>query len=278
MVRQSVVAGELTLTTWLWLALAGVLVGVAKTAIDGVGSVAVVIFAAVLPARESTGAILPLLLCGDVDRRGLVPASRRLGHLLRLLPGVLPGLLLGAWFLAVADDAVMRRTIAVILLVMCARPAVAARRKRPEQTTGGHQSIRTALMTLGAGAIAGFATMTANAAGPVTTVYLIRAGLPMLRMIGTGAWFYLVVNLAKVPFSAGLGLITPTSLVRDALLVPALLLGAGTGDPAGRTLAAAPVRGARTRVLRGDGSAAPPLTCGRECSCTLIVSSDILTL
>ena len=71
--------------------------------------------------------------------------------------------------------------------------------------------------------------MTANAAGPVTTVYLIRAGLPMLRMIGTGAWFYLAVNLAKVPFSAGLGLITGTSLVRDALLVPAVFCGAGLG-------------------------------------------------
>ena len=58
--------GELTLTVWLWLAVAGVLVGVAKTAINGVGSIAVVIFAAVLPARESTGAILPLLLCGDL--------------------------------------------------------------------------------------------------------------------------------------------------------------------------------------------------------------------
>ena len=115
-------------------------------------------------------------------------------------------------------------------------------------------------MTVGTGATAGFATMTANAAGPVTTIYLIRAGLPMLRMIGTGAWFYLVVNLAKVPFSAGLGLITPASLVRDALLVPALLVGAGPGDPAGRTPAAAPVRGGRSRVLRGDGRAAPRLT------------------
>ena len=85
------------------------------------------------------------------------------------------------------------------------------------------------MVTLAAGATAGFATMTANAAGPVTTVYLIRAGLPMLRMIGTGAWFYLVVNLAKVPFSAGLGLITPASLVRDALLLPALVAGAVLG-------------------------------------------------
>lgn len=87
--------GELTITTWLWLALAGVLVGVAKTAIAGVGSVAVVIFAAVLPARESTGAILPLLVCGDLV--AVVHYRRHADWVIlwRLLPGVLPGLLLG---------------------------------------------------------------------------------------------------------------------------------------------------------------------------------------
>ena len=79
------------------------------------------------------------------------------------------------------------------------------------------------------GVAAGFATMTANAAGPVTTLYLIMAGLPMLKMLGTGAWFYLFVNLAKVPFSVSLGLIALPSLVLDALLVPAMLAGALIG-------------------------------------------------
>jgi uncharacterized membrane protein YfcA len=220
--------GELTLTVWLWLALAGVLVGVAKTALNGVGSIAVVIFAAVLPARESTGAILPLLLCGDVIAVSWYRRHADWSTMWRLVPGVLPGLLLGAWFLSVVDDVLMRRTIAITLLVMCAvqawqllRGADLAAVGSPPQPHG--------LMTFGTGAAAGFATMTANAAGPITTIYLIRAGLPMLRMIGTGAWFYLLVNLAKVPFSAGLGLITPTSLVRDALLVPALLVGAVLG-------------------------------------------------
>ena len=221
-------AGDLTLTAWVWLALAGMLVGVAKTAINGVGSVAVVIFAAVLPARESTGAILPLLLCGDVIAVAWYRRHADWGTIWRLLPGVLPGLFLGAWFLSVVDDALMRRTIALILLVMCtgqlwqllhrAGPAS----NEPARAQHG-------VVTLGVGATAGFATMTANAAGPVTTIYLIRAGLPVLRMIGTGAWFYLVVNLAKVPFSAGLGLITPASLVRDALLLPALVAGAVLG-------------------------------------------------
>ena len=218
----------MTLTAWLWLALAGMLVGVAKTAINGVASIAVVIFAAVLPARESTGAILPLLLCGDVIAVLWYRRHADWHTIWRLLPGVLPGLVLGAWFLAVVDDVLMRRTIGVVLLVMCTLQlwqltrSTAAGSSRFARPTHG-------LVTVSTGATAGFATMTANAAGPVTTIYLIRAGLPMLRMIGTGAWFYLVVNLAKVPFSAGLGLITPASLVRDALLVPALLLGAGLG-------------------------------------------------
>ena len=219
--------GELTLTAWLWLAVAGVLVGVAKTAIAGVGSIAVVIFAAVLPARESTGAILPLLLVGDVVAVAYYRRHADWGTLWRLLPGVLPGLLLGVWFLAMVDDVVMRRTIAATLLVMCALQ-LWQRVRGPDLTTGTAGRPHGAA-TLGMGVAAGFATMTANAAGPVTTVYLIRAGLPMLQMIGTGAWFYLVVNLTKVPFSAGLGLITPVSLVRDALLVPALLLGAALG-------------------------------------------------
>jgi uncharacterized membrane protein YfcA len=228
-------AGDLSLDVWLWLALAGVLVGLAKTAINGVGSIAVVIFAAVLPARESTGAILPLLLCGDVLAVAWYRRHADWATMWRLVPGVLPGLLLGVWFLSVADDQVMRRTIAVILLAMCAlqlwqrghRPAPPAESpgRAPGQSTG-HAHTPT---TLGTGVAAGFATMTANAAGPITTVYLIRSGLPMLRMIGTGAWFYLAVNLAKVPFSAGLGLITSTSLVRDALLLPALLVGAALG-------------------------------------------------
>jgi uncharacterized protein len=119
---------ELSVAAWLWLGLAGVLIGVAKTAISGVGSLAIVIFAAALPARESTGAVLPLLLCGDV--------------------------VAVAYYRRHADWAILGRLLP--------RVAVAV------------------------GATAGFATMTANAAGPVTTLYLIIAGLPKLEMLGTG--------------------------------------------------------------------------------------------
>jgi uncharacterized membrane protein YfcA len=213
------------MTSWVALLLAAALVGFAKTCLGGAASVGVVLFAAALPARESTGALLPLLLIGDLLAVGLYRRHGSWTTLLRLLPGVLPGLALGAWFVAAVDDTVMRLAIGVILLVMTGIQLVQRARSRTSREPPSPDQ----LLSVGIGALAGFATMTANAGGPVMTLYLILAGLPMLGMLGTGAWFFLSVNLAKLPFSAGLGLITAPSLLMDATLVPAMLLGGLVG-------------------------------------------------
>jgi len=45
---------------WAMLALAAALVGFSKTGIAGIGSLPILLFATVLPAKESTGALLPV--------------------------------------------------------------------------------------------------------------------------------------------------------------------------------------------------------------------------
>lgn len=222
---------ELTPLDWAVLALGAAIVGFAKTAVGGAGALAVVAFAAALPAKESTGALLPLLCVGDVVAVRVYHRHADWAVLLRMLPGVLPGLMLGAWFVAVADDSLMRPSIGAILLLMTAVQLWMRRAKTEPPGEGEALSRRRPRhsVTVAMGAAAGFATMTANAAGPLTTLYLIMAGLPMLQFLGTAAWFYLVVNGAKVPFSAGLSLISQDSLLMDALLVPALCLGALAG-------------------------------------------------
>ncbi|HNV10124.1 MAG TPA: sulfite exporter TauE/SafE family protein, partial [Propionibacteriaceae bacterium] len=96
---------------WLWMALAALVVGISKTSVGGLGAIAVAIFALVMPAKESTAAVLLLLIVGDV-----VAVLRYRRHadwklLLSLLPWVLPGLALGAWFLGRVDDQVLRKSI-----------------------------------------------------------------------------------------------------------------------------------------------------------------------
>ena len=77
----------------------------------------------------------------------------------------------------------------------------------------------------GYGASAGFATTVANAAGPVMNLYLLARRLPKHEFVATGAWFFFVVNLVKLPIYAGHGLIDRRSLLFDLALAPSVVGG-----------------------------------------------------
>lgn len=85
------------------------MVGVGKTAIGGVVTLSVVAFASVLPTRESTGALLVLLLVGDAIAVWTYRRDADLPLITRLIAPVLIGVFLGAAFLAWPRRAGSRR-------------------------------------------------------------------------------------------------------------------------------------------------------------------------
>ncbi len=62
-------------------------------------------------------------------------------------------------------------------------------------------------------------------------LYLLAMRLPKIVFVGTAAWYFLVLNVFKVPFSASLGLINPASLSVALLLGPFAMIGALAGRP-----------------------------------------------
>jgi uncharacterized protein len=221
---------DLTPGQWATLAVAVLVVGFAKTAIGGSGALAVVLFASVLPARESTGHVLPLLIAGDLIAVVVYRGHADWRMLLRLFPWVAVGTVLGAVFVAYADDEVMRISIGVTLLVLSAGQLLHRRPgAEPSPAAGTRPAVPHRALAAGAGVLAGITTMVANAAGAVTSLYFLLSGLPMLGFLGTGAWFYLVVNVFKVPFSVGLGLLDWGAVLLTLALVPAVGAGALIG-------------------------------------------------
>ncbi|MFC9223866.1 TSUP family transporter [Streptomyces hygroscopicus] len=237
-----------TVTLWEFAALAAaaILVGFSKTAVSGANTVSLAIFAAVLPARESTGVLLPLLIVGDVLAVRTYRRHAHWGTLWRLFPAVAAGVVVGTVFLLWAGDAAVRTSIGAILLLMAGvtlwRRRTAARAETPAVPTAPTAPtapvVPAAPDTDGAGArlkagsygvLGGFTTMVANAGGPVMSLYLLSAGFRKLGFLGTSAWFFLIVNVAKVPFSVGLGLIDGRSLLLDALLALFVVPGAFIG-------------------------------------------------
>jgi uncharacterized membrane protein YfcA len=222
------------------LLVAASLVGLSKTALPGAGTITVAVFAAVLPAKESTGALLVLLILGDLFAVRMYHAHADWRTLRRMVPAVLVGVVLGAGFLALAADDAVRRVIAVILLALVAVTLVRRGLARRSADVSGVPPETAGRRRLDAGiygTLAGFTTMVANAGGPVMSLYLLAARFPMHEFLGTAAWFFLAVNLAKVPFSVGLGLISGPSLLLDLVLAPAVVVGALVGRRVARHIA-----------------------------------------
>jgi len=216
---------DLSLWQWLLLALAAFFSGLSKTGMAGLGVLPVALFANALPARASTGALLPLLLCGDLFGVAFFRKHASWPHLWRLFPWVSAGIVAGYFALGHVSNAQVQRMIGGILLVMVALH-VWRQRQADQLTDRMPHTFWFAALT---GFLAGFTTMVANAAGPVMGLYLLAIGLPKLAFIGTGAWFFMLVNAFKVPFSVHLGLIHAESLQMDALLILPMIPGALLG-------------------------------------------------
>jgi len=216
----------------LLMGLAAVIIGFSKTALGGLAVISVAIFATILPAKESTAAILVLLIVGDLVAVWHYRHDADWSLIRRLLPAVLPGLVLGSIFLRIVSDDVLRRSIGAVLLVLLALQLFLKwRSTAPTSPAHEHRA-----MAWAAGTGAGFTTMTANAAGAVMTLYLSASGIEKRRFIGTNAWFFLIVNLVKVPFSVGLGLMNWGDVARGGLLAPLIVLGGIIGYAVARRI------------------------------------------
>ena len=229
---------ELAFGGWILLAIAALIVGLSKAALPGGNTVAVAIFAAILPAKQSTATLLVLLIVGDIFALWAYRQHADWRTLGRLAPAVVAGLVLGAVFLVVADDAWVRRSIGVILLLLIAvtlwRRHVA---RRASTTAGPDGSSRPRWPAATAyGSLGGFTTMVANAGGPVMSMYFLASGFRVMAFLGTAAWFFALVNIAKVPIMISLGLLTPATLLIDLVLIPAVLVGAFVGRSIARRI------------------------------------------
>ncbi len=80
------------------------------------------------------------------------------------------------------------------------------------------------------GFLGGFVTMIGNAAGPIMSIYFLSMGFNKNKFIGTAAWFFLFVNLFKVPFHIFIwNTIDLEIFLFDLSLFPLILIGAIIG-------------------------------------------------
>ena len=215
---------DLTPAQWLLAVAAALGIGLSKAGLAGIGLFHVVVFAFLFGARESTGYVLPLLVAGDLCAVVALHQHVRWDYVRRMLVPACVGVTLAALFMGRIGDTSFKPLIGWIVLVLAVMQAA---RLRWSNWMGAVPHTRGAVW--GIGLFAGATTMLANAAGPIVALYCVAVGLPKFEVVGTLAWFFFIVNVFKLPFSAALGLIRTDTLLLNIVLVPAVVIGVFSG-------------------------------------------------
>jgi uncharacterized membrane protein YfcA len=211
--------------------IAALIVGMSKTAFPGAALVATPIVATIVSGRAIAGTTLPILIAADVFAVTWYGRHTRWDLLRPMIIAVSFGFAAGAVFFAIVGSSTRPIELVIgvcVLLLAVMQTWRMVHRRQPVAPTVATAAIY--------GSSGGFTTFVANAAGPVLNTYLVRLGLGKDELVGTSAWFYFAVNIAKVPVYLALGawssggpFFTGTTLAFDAVLFPAVLIGLFSG-------------------------------------------------
>ena len=214
----------LTNIQWFVISISALSIGMSKTGVQGIMLMIVPLMAMAFGAKESTGVILPMLCMADIIA---VAYYKRIADW-KIVAKLLPTAILG-FFLAIGVDnmipngqfrQLMGWTLMLALVVMIWSEIFGKENRWMKKWW--YAAIF--------GLLGGFTTMIGNAAGPVMSVYLLSMRKEKMEYIGINAWFFLVVNLLKVPLQAFVwDNITWDSLQLNLVMLPVIGIGSLIG-------------------------------------------------
>ena len=204
------------------LGMVAFLIGMSKTGVHGAGMMAVPLLAEVFGGRLSSGVMLPILIMADIMGVWYYRKHASWAHLKLLFPwagaGVVAGTVAGYYM----DDGTFKSAMSVTIIISVGIMIWLER-------WPGQVSVSKWFGAL-SGITGGFTSMIGNLAGSVMAVYFLSVRLPKTVFIGTTAWFFMVLNVFKVPFHVlSWNTISLNTLLLDLALLPLIMAGAWAG-------------------------------------------------
>ncbi len=219
---------------WILPIICALLIGMSKAGLPGLGTIAVPLMAMVFPPTLSTGILLPILITGDAFGVFYFHRHADWKVLTRLMPAALAGIFIGFILMKLLlrgdrgqANEIIRISIGGLVLALV---LISWLKQRMHLTELNDLPPKWGLaVAICIGVLAGITTQIANAAGPITLIYLLAMHMPKETFIGTSAWYFCILNWCKVPFMIGLGSITTSSILFNLKLVPVVFIGALLG-------------------------------------------------
>lgn len=214
----------MTIETYIIAAIAVVLTGISKSGFaGGLGILGVPLVTLTMSPQDAAVLLLPILIGIDVLSVWRYRRAWTARMIVVLLPGAGVGIGIGMAGFSKVDPDLLRMGVGLMALGFVARFMWAP------ATGGGTTSKQTWWVVFMASAISGFAGFVAHAGGPPIKGTLLRMNLNKTAFVGTNAFFFFILNLAKGAGYAVLGLFSMDGLLASAALTPFLLIGVALG-------------------------------------------------
>jgi len=196
--------------------LATMVLGMAKAGLGGVGLAIVPVMALIFGAKESTGVLIPMMVTADIMAVIYYRRHAVWKHIFRILPWGVVGIFIAVIIGNLINDTQFKFIMITVVWSMLILTILNDIRKDRGTKIPENHYFASLL-----GLTGGFATMIGNSAGPVFTLYFLAMRLPKKAFIGTGAWFYLILNSGKLPIHVLVWeTITFNSLILNLISIP----------------------------------------------------------
>jgi uncharacterized membrane protein YfcA len=199
------------------------IVGLSKSGLIGsVGMVAVPALALVMPARDATGMLLPVLLVMDAIAIWVYRKDANWRVLAIMLPGAIVGTGLGWLLWSIVTDEQVLLAVGIIILLF-SLDAMFPIRKRLENLppSRGWGTFW--------GTVAGITSFISHTGGPPYQIYTLPLRMTPTMFSATSAFFFAIVNALKlVPFWF-LGQLSISNIEKSAILAPVGVAGVAAG-------------------------------------------------
>ncbi|MBW0146218.1 sulfite exporter TauE/SafE family protein [Marinobacter arenosus] len=205
----------------LILLAAALISGFSKFSVGGMGMLIVPVLMLAYPGPEALGILVPIYIVADLIAIFIYRKAVNWSVLIRLLPLLMFGMGVGAWFLAGMNGDQFALLIGLSIVGML---LLGIWLDHYEATFMRHPFTAKAV-----GFVAGVISMTASAAGPILSLYIMEQRLEKESYVSTRAWLFLVIDLAKVPLLYQLGFVNAETTWLGLQSIPGMLVGGLVG-------------------------------------------------
>jgi uncharacterized protein len=208
---------------WGIAVLAVFVVALSKSGLVGsLGLVGVPLLSLVMPARDAAGMMLPLLLVMDAIAVWTYRKDADWRILRIMLPGAFVGTAIGWILWSFVSDAMVLLFVGILTLLFILDALLPIRKKLeglpPSKPWGAFW-----------GGAAGFTSFISHTGGPPFQIYVLPQKLTPVKFSGTTAFFFAIVNSAKLIPYFFLGQLNVANLSHAAILAPLAIVGVMVG-------------------------------------------------